>query len=242
MDHFTRSGESHLEAEEPADPAPAPVEENAPPPPPPTDVPAPTAVPEPTEPPAPVVQKFFTEEFDGDLSNWDYFYFGDDEDGFEITPENGHLTFDIKDQYYYVYTYYTAQTYDDVRIEVQTTNRGFNNNNVSLICRYEDGRGWYEYNIANNGLYWLYAYDEKGDGYSELATGGSTDIKMGKETNEYAMVCSGSKLKLYINGVETKVYKDTQFGFSEGMIGVSVSSFDVVPINVEFEWIKIMEP
>ena len=33
-----------------------------------TPVPPPTSIPPPTEPPSPVTQRFFTEEFDGDLS------------------------------------------------------------------------------------------------------------------------------------------------------------------------------
>lgn len=225
------------------EPAAAPAEEADAPAPPPTAVPEPTAIPEPTEPPTPEAQRFFTEEFDGDLSNWDYFYFADDESGFDISPDKGRLVFDITGEYNYVYSYYTPEIYEDVRVETEVNNRGFNNNNVSLICRYDEAEGWYEFNIANNGMYWIYVYDERGgQGFVELASGGSNEIRMGKDTNQYSAVCNGRKLTLYINGVETNSIEDNKFVLRDGMVGVSVSSFDVIPINVEVEWFTIMEP
>ncbi len=236
------------EAPAPAEePAAAPVEEEpAPAPevaPEPTAMPEPTAVPEPTTPPTPVAQRFFTEEFDGDLSNWDYFYFADDESGFDINIEDGRAIFDITGEQNYIYLYYTPESYDNVRIETEANNRGFNNNNVSLICRYDDNEGWYEFSVANNGLYWIYVYDIAGEtGYNQLANGGVQNIKTGKETNEYGIVCNGNTLTLYVNGKEIKSFEENKFGLKEGMVGVSVSSFDVLPINVEFEWVKIMEP
>ena len=222
------------------EPTSAPVEDVAPPP---TEVP-PTNVPEPTTPPpTPTPQRFFTEEFDGDLSNWDYVYFADDESGFDITPENGRLVFDINGEYNYVYSFYTGQTYDDVRLETEVNNRGANTNNVSLVCRLDLDEGWYEFNISSGGLYTFYAYDIFGDtGYNELASGGVQNIKTGKETNLYAVECRGKTLTLYVNGKEIKSFDDNKFVFKEGMVGVSVSSFDILPVKVEFEWLKIMEP
>ncbi len=226
-------------AEEP--PAPAPIEEGAPPPPPPpTDVPAPTAIPEPTVPPTPAPPKFFTEEFDGDLSNWSQFTFGEDENDFDLKIENGRLVFDIQGQGNFIYSYYDAQVYDDVRIETETNNRSYNDNNVSLFCRYTEGRGFYEFSIANSGLYWIFRLDEHGDGYTTLASGGSNKVVTGQHTNQYAASCNGNKLTLYINGVETKTVEDSTY--TEGMVGVSVSAFDLVPIIVDFEWFKILEP
>jgi len=207
---------------------------------PPTDVPPPTAVPEPTQPP---VQRFFTEEFDGDTSNWEYFHFGDDNANYDITTDGDRLVFNIPDENIYVYDIYNAQEYDNVRLETEVNNRGYNNNNVSLVCRLDPDEGWYEFSIANNGLYWVFAYDiAGGSGYNQIANGGVQNIKTGKETNQYTIVCKEKTLSLYVNGKEIKTFDENKFSFKEGMIGVSVSSFDVVPINVEFEWVKIMEP
>jgi hypothetical protein len=58
---------------------------------------------------------------------------------------------------------YDPYVYEDVRIDARVINRGVNNNNVSLVCRYTDS-GWYEFNIANNGLYWIYAAEVSAGG------------------------------------------------------------------------------
>ena len=70
--------------------------------------------------------------------------------------QNGFLVFDLQGKGEWVYSIYNAQTYDDVRVDVSAENRGANNNNVSLICRYSPDGQWYEFNIANNGLYNIY--------------------------------------------------------------------------------------
>ena len=120
-------------------------------------------------------------------------------------------------------------------------NRGTNNNNINLVCRYSD-EGWYEIAIANNGLFWLYAYDAAKGNYVKLADGGSNKIKAGKEVNEYTFICNDRNLKLSINGFETTTYTDNQFVFRDGQIGVGLSSFNDVPVKVEFDWIKISQP
>ena len=78
--------------------------------------------------------------------------------------------------------------------------------------------------------------------YGKLADGGSNKIKQGKEVNTYTAVCKGRTLVLYINGFETRRLDDNQHVLRNGQIGVSVSSFAIVPVKVEFDSIKISEP
>jgi hypothetical protein len=113
-------------------------------------------------------------------------------------------------------------------------NLGRNTNNVSLICRYDDSRGWYEFNVANNGKYNIYFYDMVTEQYIALYSGGSNDINMGRATNEYTAICNGNTLTLGINGVEVRTIKDNRL--SEGTVGISVSSFDITPIQVEYDY------
>lgn len=235
----------------PAEPAPVEdtvVEEDAPPPPP------PTAVPEPTEPAA---QQFYTEEFDDDTSLWTYFlvkgqpaakdpiFVEDDFGTMFVGTDGGRLVYNLESGGQWAYVTYDAYEYENVRLDIVVENRGVNNNNVSLICRYSDDEGWYEYNVANNGLYWLYHGIVRDDGfviYNELANGGSNKIKAGKETNEYAMVCSGRALMLYVNGHETGSFEDNNYVLRDGLVGVSVSSFDTLPVKIEIDSITISEP
>jgi hypothetical protein len=187
---------------------------------------------------------FFTEEFDGDISNWTYFTSKNDStaDDSSVNPiaENSVLTLDLS-KYLNVYVMYDPFTYTNVRVDARVENRGTNNNNINLVCRYSD-EGWYEVSIANNGLYDLYAYDGAKGSYAKLANGGSNKIKTGKEVNEYTFICNERNLILKVNGIDTKTFTDNQYVFREGQIGIGASSFRDVPVKVEFDWVKISEP
>jgi hypothetical protein len=189
--------------------------------------------------------KYFTEEFEGDISSWTYFVTKNDttaDDSGDLAPytENGYLVLDLK-KYLNVYTIYEGGTYDNVRLDVRVDNRGTNNNNINLVCRYSK-EGWYEIAIANNGLYWLFAYDGVKGRYVKLADGGSNKIKAGKEVNEYSFICNDRNLILYINGNETKRYTDNVFVFRDGQVGIGLSSFKDIPTKVEFDWVKVSQP
>ena len=233
-------------------PAPAPVvEEPAAP-----AEPAEPAQPEPTEPPQPVAQEFFTEEFEGENDNWSFFvvdgsktvpeFAGESlEDKSSLYTEDGLLIYDLNDKFQWVYAFYDPYEYDNVSLEVVAENRGVNDNNISLICRYTEDEGWYEFNIANNGLYWIYHAIVNAEGkvvYSKLADGGSNKVKQGKEVNTYAIKCEDRTLTMYINGIETRQLDDNRFVLRDGLVGVSISSFNVLPVKVEIQSVTISEP
>jgi hypothetical protein len=217
------------------------------PPPPPTELPPQPTPPELTVLPQ-VAEKFFTEEFDGDLSNWTYFnVLGStktNESGLSLEVAGGYLSFDITAKELYTYVIYNPFTYKDVAIELRAENLGTNNNAISMVCRYSD-EGWYEINVQNNGLYKIFAatYDASGSVvYNSLADGGSNKIKVGKETNEYKMVCKDRTISLHINGFETRVLDDNQYVLPEGQVGFSVASFSDPTVKVKIDWVKISQP
>jgi hypothetical protein len=222
-------------------------------PPEPTEVPPtepPATEPPATEPPASQAQQFFTEEFDNPLSgDWSIFTITDpnvsDLDKVTVESENGNLVWNFDSEYVYYYLFYNAFEYEDVKVEARADNRGKNNNSVSLICRYDEEVGWYEFNIANNGLYdILYAevLDSGKISWNRIANGGSNAINQGKEVNEYSITCQGEELTLNINGDEVISIKESRYGLRSGQVGVSVSSFNVLPILIEMDWIRISEP
>ncbi len=198
----------------------------------------------PTEAPVQTSEQYFTEEFEGNLGNWTYFISKNDKDantnGVEPVSDNGYLVLDLT-KYLNVYVMYDPHTYTNVRLDARVDNRGTNNNNINLICRYSE-EGWYEVAIANNGLYWLYAYDGVKGTYVRLANGGSNKIKAGKEVNEYTFICNERNLIIEINGFETKTYTDNQYVFRDGKVGIGASSFKDMPVKVEFDWVKISQP
>ncbi len=212
--------------------------------PPPTQ-PPPTRIPPTQQPPteAPIeAPAYFTEEFDDLIPNWSYFLMSGDENKMSLESGNGVLKFDLEGENQFVYLLYDPYVYSDVRVDARVENRGFNTNNVSLICRYTEEYGWYEFNIANSGLYNIMAYDELTQKYTTLYDGGSTAIRSGKDVNEYTAFCVGNTLALYINGVEARTITENNFGLDEGQIGISTSSFDVLPIIVEWDWVTISQP
>jgi len=185
-------------------------------------------------------QPYYTEEFDNELTDWTYFVQHGDENQMNLTTDSGKLIFDIQGEQTYIYLTYNAWKYQDVRLDAVAENRGENSNNISLICRYSD-EGWYEFSVGSDGTWWIYKVDPNAsDVYTLLYNGGSNAIHMGKKTNTFTSTCVGDALTLYINGQKARTVHDTTF--REGLVGVSVSSLDRVPVNVEVENISISEP
>jgi S1-C subfamily serine protease len=183
---------------------------------------------------------YFTESFDGDLSNWTYWVIYGNEDKVGLNADTNGLNVQLNAEDTSVYVFYDPYVYEDVILEVQASNAGKNNNNVSLVCRYDENADtWYEFSIANNGLYWIYAYD---GGYNQLTNGGSNLIKTGKDTNTYTVGCIGNTLSLWINGQEVKTFQDTSYRLTKGQVGLNVTSFNVLPIEVDFGYFTIAEP
>jgi len=233
----------------------------------PTDTPVPTNTPLPPTatatatntpiPPTPTPEfvQYYTEEFEKDLKYWPSFivdgsgYGGavlakEPTDKIVLSAEDGFFKFDIEKTWQYVYSIYDPFEYEDVRLDTRVENLGTNNNNVSLICRYEKDSGWYEFNIANSGIIdILYAKVRPEDGYVSytlISEGGSNKIKQGLDVNEYSAICKGDTLTLYINGDLTREVKDPRL--ASGKVGISVSSFPSLPVNVNVDWIKISQP
>ena len=227
------------------------IEEPTPTNPPPTETqPLPTA----TEPPATSTQEemetdseneppaYFIEEFNGSIDSWTYFLMSGDENKMDLYTLDGYLVFDLQGENQWVYLLYDEYTYPEVRLDVIAENRGMNTNSVSLVCNYSDQEGWYELNVSNGGMYEILVYSEIDGGYYTLATGGSTNLVTGRSENLYTAICQGNQLALYINGVLEREYTDNVYNLSEGQVGVSVSSFDVLPILVYIDAVSIDLP
>jgi len=176
---------------------------------------------------------YYYTEFDGAMDSWSYFLQSGQEEGFTAETIDGKLRVEINEENTWVYFTYDDYIYTDMRIDTVVENLGRNTNNVSLICRATED-GWYEFNVYNSGEYDILWYDALvKKGYVTLYSGGSTAINTGKAVNEYSAICSGDQLILGINGEEVRTisHKDLK----EGLVGLGVSSFNVLPIIVEAE-------
>jgi DNA gyrase/topoisomerase IV subunit B len=47
---------------------------------------------------------------------------------------------------------------------------------------------------------------------------------------------------LYINGVETRVFEESEYAFSQGLIGIGISAFNTLPVEIEINSVTISEP
>jgi len=195
-------------------------------------------------PSATMEQKYYTEEFDGNLDTWPYFLTQGDESSVNYHIDSSKLYFQLTPQDEkkpWAYLVNKSFKYTDVQLETSTTNNGANSNGVSLVCRYSDA-GWYEFLVSNGGTYTIYAYDGDSNFYHELASGGSAIINTGSATNVYTAICKGSELTLMVNGKIITTTNDKRFNFTEGLIGLAVSSPQGLPVSVDFDYIKVSEP
>lgn len=190
---------------------------------------------------------FYTEEFDGDIDTWSTFMTSGIETQVNMTLGNGVLSVQLsphEDEVPWVHFINNAFTYNNVQVEVVTTNNGNNANGVGLVCRYSD-KGWYEFQASNAGLYSIYAFDAAGaagQGYDQLANGGSPAIQFGHVTNVYTAVCRDDELTLLVNGTPVSTINDTVYNFTEGKIGIAVSSPQTLPVDVQIESVTVSEP
>lgn len=206
--------------------------------------PLPTRNPQPTEAPVSRSQPYYTEEFNEVPDNWHFNILKGNEDKTDISVDDGKLTFTLEDSqnHTYAYVFYDDYTYTDVYLEAKASNRGSNDNMISLVCRYSDA-GFYEVNIGNDGLYDIYVFVEAMDiGYRRLYNGGSRNIKTGLKTNTFAMSCEGNEIKLYVNGVLERTVADNTYELPEGQVGVGVSSFRNIPVIIDFDYVTIAQP
>ena len=185
-------------------------------------------------------QEYFSYDIDHDINKWDHFLTNGDPSGVITVPKNGKLKITINSINTNAYYIYNNLETEDVRLDIRVTNVGTNNNNVSLICRHS-ALGWYEFNIASDGLYWIYQYDPTlSDPYKQLWNGDSSSINLGKEENEYTAICNGDQLSLFINGNEGINITDQTL--TSGGIGFSVSSHNVTPIVIEIDNFTVSLP
>ena len=175
----------------------------------------------PSDTPAPEAEPFYTEEFSSAPDTWSYLLLSGDEADLDIYTQSDGLVFDITGENVWPYYTYDSYTYTDVRVDARATNLGTNTNNISLICRYTDF-GWYEFNVFSSGLYTIYRYESNTNNFHELYSGGVQNLKTGKATNDFAIICEGDRLTLGVNGVEIRTVEDS--AYTDGLVGVAVAS------------------
>lgn len=213
---------------------------------PPTPIPA-TAAPEATstpEPPPTPLPRFFTHEFDTSLAGWVILQAGN-ETLPNVSLENSALRLQMDAPYSWLYALYSPEKYADVYIETEYINSALSPASAGLVCRYSETDGWLEYNVLTDGTYnvlygkWL---DTGIADYLPVIDGSSKEIGQSGEIQRIGLTCSGTILRLHINGNIVRSVDVSRYELGEGRMGLTASSFGNVPVVVVFDYVIVAEP
>lgn len=186
---------------------------------------------------------YFETDFKDGLDYWDSFILNGDPEDVDISTATGvfSITIDGPQVYaYYIFNPNNLMQVADVVLETTAENQAATTNNVSLVCRYKENIGWYEFNVTSGGLYFINRFDGITGEYVQLARGGSFDINMGQRTNEITARCISDQLTLIVNGEQLRTVQDDIL--KEGMVGLSVSSFGNYPVVIEISEFRASVP
>jgi hypothetical protein len=206
-----------------------------------TNTPEPTATIEVTPTPLP---RLFTNEFDSALAGWTILQTGN-EAAPAVKTENSNLLLQMDAPFVWAYAVYDAQLYDNIRIEARFTNQAGSPVSLGLLCRYSETDGWLEYNVSTDGTYSLLYGNWLASGianYLPIMDGSSNLIQPSGAAQEIGMVCSGTTVSLLVNQTVVRNVDVSRFELTNGKIGITVSSFENVPVIAAFDWLRVSEP
>ncbi len=179
----------------------------------------------------------FQDDFSDSSSGWDS-YSGSDG------------ATDYADGVYRIYVNETSTDYwanpgldfTDTVIEVDATKVGGpDDNDLGLICRYQDLDNFYFFVISSDGYY---AIGKVVDGTQELLgvenMEYSDTIKQGNATNHIRADCFGSHLVLHVNG--QKLSDVTDNTYTSGDVGLMAGTFDEAGTDIHFDNFVVKKP
>jgi hypothetical protein len=207
-----------------------------------------TPTPEPTqtfEPSPTALPRFFTNEFDSSLAGWVILQAGN-ESVPNVKTENNMLLLQMDSPFTWLYALYGAEDYSDVRIDAQFQNRAGTPSSVGLVCRYGDEQGWFEFNVSTDGTYnilygkWLTVGVAE---YLPVTDDSSSKlIQPSGATQTIGLLCEEDILTLYVNEIVLRRVDVERFELAEGKVGMTVSSFENVPVIAAYDWVKVESP
>lgn len=186
------------------------------------------------EPPPP----YFTEEFDVPSPYWNIVQIGGAQ---PVTAAfDGSLRIASPASDTWVVGIHMVHSYSNVFLRAKTSlNPG---GSTGLICRYSETNGWFEFNAASDGAYSLLLGKWLDDGIAAYVPIVNDDSDLVKSPAlELGLFCEDNFLRLYINDTLLRNVDVTNYGLSEGNIGISAASFSQAPTTAVFEWIKVTQ-
>ncbi|GAB1472257.1 hypothetical protein MASR2M66_31350 [Chloroflexota bacterium] len=195
-------------------------------------VPTETAVPTPE--PLPL---YFTDEFDTSSPYWEFLQAAGNSAPQIIYDGNLRINFPSADTWFV--GVHNAHTYANVFVNAKMSISP--NGSVGLICRYSES-GWYEFNAAN-GAYsilfgqWLSPGVAK---YIPIVTAQS-NLLAGGSSHDLGLFCEDNFVHTFVNDTPLRRIEVTNYGLTEGNVGIAAASFVEVPAEALFENFSVNE-
>ena len=198
----------------------------------PTETILPTSTPEP-------FPQFFTEQFDSESPYWEFLQTG----GASLvapTFSNGLLRIDLSTTDTWMIGIHDANTYENVFVRATTSVSP--TGSAGLICRYSED-GWYEFNIATDGAYSLLLGQWLSDGVVKyIPIVNDVSNKLAELTNtQIGMFCQDNFVQMYANETMISRVEVTNYGLTEGKVGISAASFTEAPASVLFDQVQVSD-
>lgn len=124
----------------------------------------------------------------------------------------------------------------DIRVEVDATKvAGSDDNDLGILCRYQDSKNFYQFLISSDG----YVGIVKVVNGSMQSLGAETlvensAVNMGNAQNHIRADCIGDTLTLYVNTQQVSTVQDTSF-MGSGEVGVFAGTYDTPGTDVYFD-------
>ena len=186
----------------------------------------------------------YYDNFSDPTSGWDVYDYDNESAGY---GDGFYYIISRTDQY--TSSSRAGKSYRDTVINVDVTAiSGPNDNNYFISevgCRNQTNYDGYAFAISTDGYYSAGYYTGGGATYVSLLTGdesqASNAIKKGLTTNHLSLTCSGSHIKLEING--TTVYEGDDTTFTEGDLDLGAETMDAkTPAEVHFTNLAVTAP
>ncbi len=210
---------------------------------PPTQTPLPPLEAEPT-PQASATPKppplYFTEDFNVASPYWVFIQIGGAQPA-ATSFQNGALQIAASAPDTWLVGIHTVHTYSNVFVRAAVSLEP--GGSAGLVCRYTEETGWYEFNAASDGTYGILLGQWLAPGVVKYIPmiSDSNSLLSGRRGAELGFFCHDEMLELYVNNTLLRRYDATNYGLTEGNIGIAAASFAEAPMTAAFEWIKIEE-
>lgn len=185
---------------------------------------------------------YFTDEFDSPSSYWQFFQTGGIDSPLQTSFESSTLRLNTSMSEAWYAGIYTANTYSNVYVSAKIS--GSPSGSVGLICRYSEEAGWFEFNIASDGIYsalyghWLAPGIAE---YKPVASTSAGQLPPNALDYELGLSCQDDFILLLVNGTSVRRLDVSRFELGDGLVGVTASSFNETPMTAVFDWIKVSE-